>query len=129
VPELPPAALAPGALRVELSFGGEADLDLYVSDPRLETVYFANSPVASGGRLEADRRCDAPAPRVEAIAWEHPPPGRYRVGVDFPERCAGGVDAAPWRLRVRGPGIDRELDGEAAFGRFEARALEFEIAP
>jgi hypothetical protein len=85
--------------------------------------------VRSGGALEADLRCDTPAPRVEVVVWKAAPPGRYRVGVDFPERCSGGIDAAPFQLRVQGPGIRQELRGEAAFGRFDARVLEFEIAP
>jgi uncharacterized protein YfaP (DUF2135 family) len=118
-----------GALRVELAFGAEADLDLYVSDPSAETAYFANTPVRSGGALAADLRCDARPPRVEVAVWESPAPGRYRVGVDFPERCSSGVDTAPFELRVRGPGVSRELRGEAAFGRFDSRVLEFEIAP
>ncbi len=114
---------------MELVFGADADLDLYVSDPSQETAYFANTPVRSGGALAADLRCDAQAPRVEVAVWETPAPGRYRVGVDFPERCSGGADAAPFQLRVRGPGVQRELRGEAAFGRFDSRVLEFEIAP
>jgi len=128
-PEAPARATAPGMLRVELVFGAEADLDLYVSDPSLETAYFANTPVRSGGALEADLRCDAPAPRVEAVVWEAPPPGRYRVGIDFPERCGGGVDAAPFLLRIRGPGVEHEIRGSAAFGRFDSKVLEFEIGP
>lgn len=128
-PEAPDATLAPGALRVELVFGAEADLDLYVSDPGAETAYFANTPVRSGGALEADLRCDATAPRVEVVVWKAPPPGRYRVGVDFPERCAGAVDAAPFELRVQAPGVQREQRGEAAFGRFDSNVLEFEIGP
>jgi hypothetical protein len=40
----PQPALAPGELRVLLVFGGAADLDLFVTTPSQETVYFANSP-------------------------------------------------------------------------------------
>ena len=40
---LPPFVVAPGHLCVTLAFGGRADLDLYVTDPTLETTYFAKS--------------------------------------------------------------------------------------
>ena len=86
-PDLPPRAAPAGALRVELAFGQDADLDLYVTDPLQETVYFANTPSQQGGVLLDDRRCDSPPPRIETVVFEHPPPGRYRVGVDYPRRC------------------------------------------
>lgn len=120
-------APAAGTLVIELAFGAEADLDLYVSDPFQETAYYANTPVRSGGVHAQDLRCDAAAPRVEVVKWRAPPPGRYRVGVDFPERCGDGVTRAPYRLRVLGPGGPRELEAEALFGRFEPRVLEFEV--
>jgi hypothetical protein len=122
-----PPPEAPGALRVELRFGPEADLDLYVSDPSLETVYFANTPAKSGGALAGDQRCGSPPPRVEVVRWPSPPPGRYRVGVDFPERCEGGIDAASYELHVTGPGLSQEIRGSAAFGQLDSRVLEFEI--
>lgn len=82
--EAPPA---PGSLRVRLAFGAAADLDLYVTGPMHETVYFANSPARSGGALERDLRCDAPAPRVGVVRFPQAAPGAYRVGIDFPGRC------------------------------------------
>lgn len=80
-PLMPPAS---GEVRVRLVFGETADLDLYVTDPRQETVYFANSPSRGGGRLDHDVRCGEPPPRVETVEFEAAVPGRYRVGVDFP---------------------------------------------
>jgi hypothetical protein len=126
-PEADPPTLPPGALRIELSFGGEADLDLYVSDPDHETVYFANTPARSGGSLESDRRCADAAPRTEWVEWPAPPPGAYRIGVDFPERCRDGVESAPFTLRIVGPGVQREIAGEARFGRFASQVDGFEL--
>ncbi len=80
-----------GTFRVRLAFGAEVDLDLFVSDPLEESVYFANDRAASGGELIGDRRCEHPAPRVETIEWSAPPTGRYRIGVDFPRRCGDGT--------------------------------------
>ncbi len=92
---------APGTLRFALAFGAGADLDLFVTGPRYESVYFANTPSAIGGALESDVRCDAPAPRIETITFPDPPPGPYRVSIDFPERCDGLDTAVPFAVTVR----------------------------
>ena len=122
----PPAA---GELRVELVFGAGADLDLYLTDPSQETVYYANSPSrVNGGRLEADLRCEAAAPRVESVVFASAPPGRYRVGVDRAETCPGGAAVELFLVTVEAPGGERrELRGEIARGRFLARVLEFTL--
>jgi hypothetical protein len=117
-------------LRVELVFGPGADLDLYVTDPAQETVYYANSPSrVSAGRLEADRRCDAPAdPRVETVVFERAPSGRYRVGVDRAQTCAsGGAEPEPFFVRVTFEAMRREARGEIGRGRFLPEVLEFEL--
>jgi len=120
------AAPAPeGAVVVRLAFGAAGDLDLYVTGPDAETVYFANSPSKLGGRLAADHRCDAPAPRVETVVFPDLRPGAYRVGVDFPERCEGGRGALDFALDVRSPGGRREHRGRIAPGVFEPVVLEW----
>jgi hypothetical protein len=127
-PDAPESPAPPGAVRVRLAFGAEADLDLYVTGPAGESVYFANDRSRDGGRLMADRRCDASAHRVESVEFARAPAGRYRVGVDFMIRCASGVDRAPYELVAEVPGrppIRRR--GEARFGVFDSRALEFEL--
>jgi hypothetical protein len=127
VPPRTPAGAPPppGELRFELVFGAGADLDLYVSDPGQETVYYAN-PVsrASGGRLEADRRCDAAAPRVERIRFPDAPGGRYRVGVDYAQRCPGGGAAEAFVLRIETQGERHEVPGSVRRGRFLPRVHE-----
>ena len=126
-PVQPPPA--PGDLRVELVFGEGADLDLYLTDPSQETVYFANTPSrVNGGRLAADCRCDARAPRIEVVVFENAPPGRYRVGVDHAERCAeAGAAAQPFLLIVEAGSRRRELHGEIPRGRFLVRVHEFTL--
>jgi hypothetical protein len=122
-----PLPLAPGALRIRLVFGTGADLDLYVTDPLEETVYFANSPSSvTGGRLDDDRRCDAPAPRIETIEFASALPGRYRVGVDHAEACGRAEDAA-FLVIVEAAGLYREERGEISLGRFLPRVLELEL--
>lgn len=125
----PRTATAPGELRIELVFGTGADLDLYVTDPAQETVYYANSPArVSAGRLQADLRCDAAvAPRVETIVFENALAGRYRVGVDRAQTCESGGNAPePFLVVVELGGQRQELRGEIRPGRFLPKAFEFE---
>jgi hypothetical protein len=124
----PPAAPQASELRVALVFGAEADLDLYVTDPFEETVYFANTPsYASGGALDADQRCGSPAPRVEQVRFAHPAPGRYRVGVDHPERCTRTGVRSAFRLVVEWNGERVERQGEIELGEFQPAVLDLEL--
>ena len=116
------------ALRVRLAFGEGADLDLFVSDPLAETVYFGHTPSESGGSLVADRRCGDASPRVEEVRFESPPPGRYRVGVDWAEACGGtGGAPAPFVLEVVRAGRRDLHRAEAPPDHFTAVVLEFEL--
>ena len=129
-PPPPPSPEPPRAgVTVTLRWSAAADLDLYVTDPTLETVYFGNPRTASGGTLERDARCaDAPAAEhVERVRWERPPPGRYRVGVDFIERCAGRTTAAEYDLVVDVDGRRIDVPGRARLGSREPRVLEFTV--
>lgn len=116
----PPA----GALVVRLAFDEGADLDLYVTGPLEETVYFGNTPTKVGGRLEADLRCDAPAPRIETVVFPTARPGRYRVGVDHPEAC-GRRRPAPFAVELRSTAGERLETGVARPGEFEAIVFEW----
>jgi len=116
----------PGKLHVRLVFGEEADLDLYVTDPRQETVYFGNSPSLAGGALHEDLRCDAPAPRVERVQFPAPAPGRYRVGVAFSARCTRVRQAVPYRIEIEGGALRIDESGEISPGHFDHKVVEFE---
>jgi hypothetical protein len=118
-------------LAVHLAFGGAADLDLYVTDPLQETVYFANTPTRAGGRLLTDVRCESAPPHrrgatpgsdpgvaaaTETVRFAEPLPGRYRVGVDFMRRCDPDARLAPWVVAVDARGERRLLRGLAEWG-------------
>jgi hypothetical protein len=125
-------ALSRGLL-VRLAFDDAADLDLFVTDPMQESVYFANSPTRSGGRLIDDRRCDDPSPRVEAVHYSSPTAGRYRVGVDFHRRCSktslSGEEEKEGLYVVRVDEGARVLEraGMVTPGHFEVIVIEFEV--
>lgn len=115
------------AVHVQLVFGAEADLDLFVTDPDFEEVYFANSKSRLGGELDADRRCQDPAPRTETVRFDPAPAGRYRVTVDFPRRCDDGVDRVSYRVVVDLGSERKEILGEIDFGATEQVVLEFDV--
>ena len=123
---------AASSLVFRLQFSSAADLDLYVTDPMLETVYFANHESDTGGRLTEDVRCrTAPgadaAVRLEEVVFTEPFAGQYRVGVDLPERCDGGNGPAAFALSVQGAGVNRITHGTVAPQHFEPVILEFEL--
>ena len=130
----PPAAgpLEPAGqgVTVTLRWAAPVDLDLYVTDPALETVYFANPRSASGGVLERDARCadERAGERVERARWTKPPPGRYRVGVDFLETCRGRVDETPYALTVDVDGRREQVVRRARRGEREPLVVEFTVA-
>jgi hypothetical protein len=116
-----------GSLRVRLAFGAGGDLDLYVTDPRDETIYFANERAAAGGRLVADARCDSPSPRIEEVAFTAPLPGRYRVGIDYMvyrEACGEQPRVMAYVIAIDSPSGRRLERGLARRGIFDAKKLE-----
>ena len=123
-------APASGSLRIRLAFGEAADLDLFVSDPLQETVYFANDASKSGGTLLSDQRCGSPGPRVEVVEWPEPPPGRYRIGIDFPKGCnTSGPDQVPYALAIERGGERTLLRGVADLGVFVPIVDRFDYRP
>jgi len=122
---LPPAAA--DAVAVHLAFPAVADLDLYVTDPRQETAYYGNSPTRTGGTLLADRRCTDPPPRIESIHFEAARPGRYRVGVDFPQVCASAAGPVPFAVLIEHGGQRETQVGLIQPLVFLPIVLEFDV--
>lgn len=115
------------ALVVRLAFGPEADLDLYVTDPRLETIYFANHKAKSGGQISADGRCGSTVLQSEHVRFDAPVPGRYRVGIDYPESCKETNGPVAHALSVLYKGKRLEMQGSVSLQQFEVIVLEFDI--
>lgn len=125
-----PWAEAPGgrALTVTLAWDDPVDLDLYVTDPTGETVYFANPHTASGGVLERDARCaDTTGDREERAVWTDPASGRYRVGVDFLEACEGRRKNAAYRIVVHVGERREQTERRIRLGQRQPRVVELTI--
>ena len=54
-------------------------------------------------------------------------PGRYRIGIDYPVKCAGGEKQAAFAVSVLHDGERIEKSGIVSFERFEVVVMEFEI--
>lgn len=89
-----------GALAFKLSWSGNADLDLLVTEPNGNVNYYGNpGPSASGGRAPADDKCPGAGSHEEATTWSSSPPaGVYELKVDQYDNCGG--PAVNWTLQV-----------------------------
>ena len=123
---MPPAG---DELVIRLAFSEDADLDLYVTDPLAESIYFANRDASSGGKLARDVRCDGPEPRIEEVRFAAPLPGRYRVGVDHPSQCDDGKSPAAFAISVEGGGVTQRASGTIQYAQFQVIVTEFEVSP
>lgn len=120
---LPEPPLAPTGVRVHLVWAGPADLDLLVTDPSGRT-YSVEHP---GDVIAGDAGCErAGGVAVETASWTAPPPGRYRIGVDFPQACAA-TDGVPYRVVVDVAGARRVVDGTATPLQRTPNAVEFVV--
>jgi hypothetical protein len=122
---VPSPTSAAGELRVQLAFP-DGDLDLYVTNAHSETIYFWNTPAATGGALERDARCGDAPPRSEIVRIPAAPAGRYRVAVDYPGRCDGSGRVGFAVLLEHGERRER-AGGEIGPGEWLARVLDFEL--
>jgi hypothetical protein len=133
-PPQAPATAAAAGVRVLLLWSAPVDLDLYVTDASLETVYFANPVSHSAGRLERDVTCETVAdgekaqPLVEEIGWDQPARGRYRVGVDFIDACGSKTEEAEFRVVMEVSGKRREQTGTVGKARFQPVVIEFDVS-
>ena len=94
-----------GPVQITVAWNSDADLDLYVVDPRGETVSFQRREGASGARMDRVARgaCaeddGAPVSRVENVYWsQRPPPGAYRVELHYLFEC--DTEAGPTTATV-----------------------------
>lgn len=113
-----------GDLEVALAMSEPSDLDLYLTDPSGQTIYYGASRGASGGELDLD--ANAACSRNMGIDHEHvffpsglAPRGTYSVRVAHFESCVQGRPIE-YRVTVRACGETVVLVGRfAGMGRAE----------
>ena len=92
--ELSVMAVGAGQVEVTLWMSEPTDLDLYVTDPAGQTVYYGNRSVLSGGQLDLDANAACGSNMGvdnEHVYWRgNAPAGTFRVNVSHYESCVGG---------------------------------------
>jgi hypothetical protein len=87
--------LGTGDVQVTLTWTGDLDLDLHVTDPAGTEIYYGNKTSPSGGELDVDRIPSAGegGPHVENVYWPSggAPTGGYTV---FVRALSGGNDTS-----------------------------------
>jgi uncharacterized protein YfaP (DUF2135 family) len=83
-----------GAIQVTVGWDTGADIDLYVTDPSGQTLFYneEHRRSASGGHFDHDARGDCraeqPSPRVENVYWPEPAPtGSYKLELHYFGPC------------------------------------------
>jgi hypothetical protein len=126
--EEPP--LGTGDVQVTLTWDTNSDIDLYVRDPNGDVVYFGNTQVPSGGRLDRDDigACDnrgGAGMGPENVFWPDgmAPTGEYAFSVDYFSGCPEDVPTH-WQVVVKRSGQpDQFFEGLL---EFEGQTTEFQ---
>lgn len=111
-----------GNVQVVLAWDDKNDLDLAITCPNGQRIYFENRR-ACGAELDVDMNVTG-GPRpisarpVENVTWAgDPPSGQYRIEVTNYARNPGGPAASPFRVTIRRPGQPEQvLRGQARPG-------------
>ena len=111
---------ATGDIQVSVSWNDTSDVDLHVVDPDGDEVYFGQTTVLSGGRLDIDSNAgctddrDATHPagfhkNNENIVWPigSAIPGVYKVVLDYYSAC--GTSPTDWVVTVQRTGATAQI--------------------
>ena len=109
--------LGTGDVQVTLIWDSINDLDLWVTDPAGETIYYQHKNSASNGDLDVDANpgCNDPTTSpVENIYWPtgEAPEGVYTVSVQYFKICQSTA-RTPFKVRLKVNGDMQVFDGVA----------------
>jgi uncharacterized protein YfaP (DUF2135 family) len=105
----PRVVLGTGDIQATLTWDSTNDLDLWVTDPSGDTIYYRNSLSSTGGELDVDANADClnlTTDPIENIFWDtgEAPMGRFEVAVQYFKQCETNAPIS-YHLRL-------EVDGE-----------------
>ncbi|MCW9034092.1 MAG: hypothetical protein OQJ97_07715 [Rhodospirillales bacterium] len=110
------------------------DLDLFLTDPGGETVYFANRKAKSGITMGKMAGCAevkmGASPYVETIVIPKAVQGLYRVSVDFIKDCGSKAVQAGFRVHLLEKGGQKLLgqgESKVKYRLLDTVGWEFEI--
>jgi hypothetical protein len=109
------ATLGSGDVQVTLSWNSTDDLDLWVSDPNGEVIYYGHSTSISNGALDVDANAGCANKTnqpVENIFWPtgQAPRGEYVISVNYYAQCETTA-SIPFTVRVLVDGQVQEFTG------------------
>jgi hypothetical protein len=113
----PITSVGTGDVQVTLTWQADVDVDLYVTDPAGDTVYYGNRRVSSGGELDRDNMCgDFEWGRPENVYWPQAgaPAGTYTVKVRYYGSCGSEGPTVAWTVRVIAGGSAQSFTGVLA---------------
>ena len=109
-----------GDMQISVSWTGASDVDLRVTDPAGELVYFDNPTSESGGTLDLDSNasCTIDGVNSENVVWPagHAPHGDYHVTLVYHDDC--GVERSDYVVTVARAGHETETVTGSFVGAF-----------
>jgi len=118
---------------LELIWQVPVDLDLFLTGPGGETIYFGNRTARLGHQMIAESDCAAvserEAPYIERAQIPIAHSGTYRASIDFIKHCGMGestVKAALKLMAADGTLIQHKYDITVKFQQLNAVAWEFD---
>jgi hypothetical protein len=110
-----------GEVQVSVSWDTDSDVDLHVTDPAGDEVYYGQTVVESSGMLDLDSNpnCNIDGVNNENITWASAPEGTYIVRLDYFKSC--DVEATSYIVTVQRMGepfetFSGELTGDGDEG-------------
>ena len=104
-----------GDVQVLLSWNNYNDLDLVVTDPYNESVWFKNRRVPSGGQLQIDMNVEYPDSKtpIENIYWQQgaAPNGTYNIYLLYYKRHESTINETPYNVKVKYGGKIEDYNG------------------
>ena len=103
---VPDPSAGTGEVQVTLNWTSTVDLDLHVTEPSGEEIYYLHRYSGSNGQLDLDNQCgDFVLGRPENVFWPAAgsggaPSGHYLIRVAWYSTCSGAVTEVPFSVRV-----------------------------
>ena len=109
--------LGSGDVQVTLRWSGYNDLDLHVTDPFGEELFYQHTSSDSGGLLDVDSNagCERTVTNnpVENIYWPtgSAPTGEYTISVVYFLHCGTEPEETPFRIQLKVEGETQTFEG------------------
>ena len=120
-------------LVLHLSWQAPVDLDLFLTGPSGETIYFGNRKARTGYHINNETTCDTLAPtglHRESATIPHAAAGLYRVSVDYIFDCGSGIEDLNASVSFTNKSTSKTLGGKSfsvSLQKLKTVAWEFEV--